>query len=607
MSHRLLRAAGAGILVLALAACGSRGHVPVRPSPAELSPGSPLLVPTLSGTDAWVRHYLSVGEPEKALALLERGSGLRPRDLLVRRLLEGVVLHEAGRFEESNRAFDRVEREIDRRYAKSVRRGAGALLVSDRALAYLPSRTERAMVPYYRMLNYLAMGEDEGALVEARKAEALLAESEGGCHAAAFLHHLSGLVFDAGAERNDALVSLRLAERALAACPDRREELAPYLAADLHRAASALGVEEVADSVVARYALTPVPADSLSASVLVLVEQGFVAHLSQEELELPIYPLDADGERRGEDDFLRQVTERAEEHLSGGPSRPTPRADPAPTLRGRPGAENAAAAVSASAPVARLEAARSTEPAPRSSGAWGGAVRSSGGVDGRTVAAVHRRAGIEAEPDGDARPIAGTGAASHPSDTGPLVQRQHPASDPGGDGDPYFLKLAWPVYHRDPPPAHRVRLRVNGEVAAAPDVADLSAGVIADLERERPILLARLAARAATKYAVTRELRETAEEKGGEGVGSLVGLVTNLVGNAVERADTRGWSVLPDRVSLAHLRLTPGEHHVQLEVVDADGTILRISDLGWVRVGSGERVFLRHRLWQETQLVTGGS
>ncbi|HEU0016324.1 MAG TPA: hypothetical protein VFQ45_21775, partial [Longimicrobium sp.] len=87
-----------------------------------------------------------------------------------------------------------------------------------------------------------------------------------------------------------------------------------------------------------------------------------------------------------------------------------------------------------------------------------------------------------------------------------------------------------------------------------------------------------------------------AKKEGGEAAGFLAGLVANVGGNALERADTRSWSLLPDRVSVARLSLPPGEHRVSIEVTGEDGTVATL-DLGTVAVAAGETVVRSRRVW----------
>lgn len=505
-------------LAAGLAGCASAGTpLPPRPAPTALPAAAPLYSPTLSDGDAWLRHHLMRGEHDAALHLLRRSAG-RPRDALLRALQEGIVLHHAGRHAESNRVFARAEAEAERRYTKSVRRGVGALLVNDRVLAYSPSPAELAIVPYYRMLNYLALDRRESAVVEARKSSAHLARLADrvpdACPGFGLAHYLAGLVFAAAGELNDALVSLRWAERSFAACGGP-SALPAELPADLLRVARALGVAEIADSVAGRYGLAePEPRPALGELVVVL-EHGFAAHRVQQELYVPIF----DDEVRGLD-----------------------------------------------------------------AGDAGATLEMAGRIAARVTSAL----------------LAGPAAAE------PLwerrVWRMHARPAPGSAlGDvrdvEYVLRLAWPVMRLEAARAASVRLVVDGRPLDAPPLEDVSARLVRDLESRRAALLTRMVARGLIKYVVSREAGEKAEKEGGRALGALVRLFTNAAANALEQADTRSWSLLPDQISLVRLRLPPGEHHVQVELLDGGGRVRERLDLGRVEVQPGAPVFLSRRVW----------
>ena len=307
--------AGAG-LVLLLGACAGRGALPPRPAPELLPPASPLRSTSLADADAWLRHHLMEGDFDAALHLLSRSSKAAPRDELHRRLQLGVVLHAAGRYAESNEALEWAEREAEERYTRSVTRAVGSLVVNDGVLAFVPTPPERAMVPYYRMLNYLALGDMQEALVEARRAGALLAgrEPKDGCGGEPFLEYLSGLVFQAAGERNDALVSLRRAEAEFGACA-AKEEIAPppLLGADLVRAARDAGVRAVADSAARRYGVPSTTADA--GDLVVVVEHGWVAHRAHRDLHVPLFPEEAEALEGSEGEGFEAAAARVSTRL----------------------------------------------------------------------------------------------------------------------------------------------------------------------------------------------------------------------------------------------------------------------------------------------------
>src|SRR5690606_30121187 len=75
------------------------------------------------------------------------------------------------------------------------------------------------------------------------------------------------------------------------------------------------------------------------------------------------------------------------------------------------------------------------------------------------------------------------------------------------------------------------------------------------LERQLPGLTARAIARNVAKHYATKRVREE---------NPLLGLAINIAGAVAERADTRSWRSLPDRIELARLPLPPGEHIVMV-------------------------------------------
>ncbi|CAN5678662.1 hypothetical protein BH23GEM3_BH23GEM3_20310 [soil metagenome] len=517
---RRLRFLVAGLVLTAgMAGCASSGgSLPHRPGPGTLHAGSPLLNRSLSESDAWLRYYLMRGEYDAALNVL-RTSAARPRDRLLRSLQEGVVLHYAGHYTESNRAFEWAEQEADRRYTKSMRRGAGSLLINDRVLAYTPSVGELALIPYFRMLNYLALGTPGGAAVEARKSSAFLARQhsrkQDPCDSFGLVQYLAGLVYGAAGERNDALVSLRHAEHSFVACSARSSRPLPHeLGVDLFRAASALGVQEVIDSVAERYELTrDEPAADSAGDLVVLVEYGFAAHRVQQDLYVPIF------------------ADELDETGSGSAS----------------------------------------------------AIDLAGRVTSRLVAGL------------------ATSSLANPlweSDSwNPTLQLRSETSAYHSRRVEYVLRLAWPVMRLEASRPATARLVVDGTSTEASALEDLSARRVRDLESERPAILARMVARGVLKYTASRGAEEKAEKEGLKWLGALIGLFGNAAANALEQADTRTWSLLPDQISMAKVRVPAGERHVRLELLAADGRTTEIVDLGIVTVRPGESVFLSRRVW----------
>ena len=91
------------------------------------------------------------------------------RDAVIWRLEEGSALRAAGRFSDSNRAFSQAEQLIDEyeyRAKVSLSGEAAALLSNQAQLPYEGRVYDKVMLNCYRGLNFLQLGDDQGARVE---------------------------------------------------------------------------------------------------------------------------------------------------------------------------------------------------------------------------------------------------------------------------------------------------------------------------------------------------------------------------------------------------------------------------------------------------------
>ena len=478
---------------------------------APLPFDSPVTSRSLETGDAWLRHYLILQDNAGAVEYLQQGREAKFSDPLLRALQGGLVTRSAGDFQRSNALLEEADKEIARRRVVSVSQTAGSYLVSDRLLSYLPAGGEIAMIPFYRMMNYLALSQPANAAVEARRISALIDERSpeelGGCRAAAMLNYGSGLVFEAAGELNDALVSLRRAESDSFGCGSGSRETSADLRYDISRIASALGLLEFVDSISAEQ-LASRMGQGGQGELLVLLEHGFIAHRSEGAIHVPIF-------------------EEELEDLSG----------------------------------------------------------EDGGVIAEVAAAVTARLISN---------FAERGYYGASWDDQPFVQVGQAL------GGAHIIRLSWPELHGSRRDLVQLRVIAADDTIPASAYTDLSAIADQKLNADRAASIARLVARGITKFVASRAVEKRAEKQGGELMGFVAARLSNLAANATERADTRGWTLLPRQVSLARVTLAAGEQELTIQSYDrAKGEWVDVN-LGKVQVEPGKMTIVSRRIWNDS-------
>ena len=275
---------------------------------------------TYSAKISELRPQLALAQYDAALATVEKETG--KKDQLLFYLERGTVLHYADRWRESNEAFAAAERTADELYTKSISEGALSLITNDNAISYRARPYEMAMVPYFQALNYIYLGEREGALVEARKASFLLAKYTDVTLAGlkeeddrdrleklrnnAFLLYFNGMLYDWDGELNDAFIAYRNA--AVAYQGNRGVvdvEIPATLGADLIRVGKRLGFrEEVAQlrrscpdvfsvaegaAVAAGEDLDQAAWTAGNGELVLLLEVGYIPQKTEVRIDIPIF------------------------------------------------------------------------------------------------------------------------------------------------------------------------------------------------------------------------------------------------------------------------------------------------------------------------------
>lgn len=522
-------------------------------------------------------------------------------DELLRLMHRGLLLHYAGRYEESNEVLQRAEAIIDDRYTRSVSLALLSIVTSDRALAWLPTDTERLMVNYYGALNYLALGDAEEAAVEARRMSRILELQEDEefdpdeLAMRELLRYFAGSVFEASGNRNDAAVAYRhvWAPNDLTADDpirprfldlygeDWSEEVSPEpeqtfdaaldsIMAALADSAAVTSAPEPLDTparadsdpgpVLPDSLLEPSPLAERGGDVVVLLEHGFVAHRVERSLNVPVFPVEADALHSGNADVrFAAASCVASRAFQGRYDFSTTLAEEGTDWRGDSGGRCIVSGSNGSGDAGHEVYLMRV--------AWPEMVPSGLPTD---VSVLDLAIAADAEPVQVAAldSVATAGALAAPDD----------------------LAVGIGVSDED---ADRTSPR---PVVAKPGMrGSVSAAVTDEFEDKLGGILIKAVARTALKYELARGI-EKELDKENELLGDIAFLTANAAAALFERADTRSWHLLPDELSVVRLRLSPGIHPLTLEVETGNGGT-RLIDLGEVNVRNGSVHVLSARVW----------
>jgi len=206
----------------------------------------------------------------------------------------GMVLHEQGDYAASNATFERAEQVFDELYTKSISREIGAAVVNENLVKFRGDAFEAVLVNYYKILNYLFLGQTSDALVECRrlnrKLQILHDAGETYFVDDAFLQYLTGLVYEHGGEPQSAEVSYRAAFREYER--DSTVTAPPWLECDAAQNALRVGDASLAASYAGDKDSPCLAETGTRGRVAVLIETGTVARKVQNALTLPIFEND---------------------------------------------------------------------------------------------------------------------------------------------------------------------------------------------------------------------------------------------------------------------------------------------------------------------------
>lgn len=413
-----------------------------------------------------------------------------PKNAFLYYLDLGMTEHLAGRFAESNKAFDSAKRVAKDLFTKSVSKEASSFLVSDNVRPYAGEDFERALIHVFSALNYVFLDQGAEALVEVRQADFLLTKLRTDFRHKnvytedAFVRYLSGMIYENQGEVNDAFIAYRKALEAYGTYGKHYgTPPPPTLTRSALRAAAEMGFNDEIADIQKRWGAEPAAANPAGAGEIVVFHYA----------GLPPYKVDS---------FFE---------------------------------------IGFFAGWAYVEAAQ---------------------PQGEEEAQVEQASAI-------ARSI--------------LADE--------------VIRLAFPKYVRAPYAIQGLDVAVD-DVAGSSGAAhrahvaeDVGAIAIKNLDDRIARVRAKTIARAAVKFALSRNIAARVEERQGSGAAWVAKKLLQLAATATELADKRCWQTVPDKIAIAVVALPEGRYTLNLTFRDAHGAAVRTRRADDVKVRAGKKTF----------------
>ena len=159
------------------------------------------------------------------------------------------------------------------------------------------------------------------------------------------------------------------------------------------------------------------------------------------------------------------------------------------------------------------------------------------------------------------------------------------------------ITLAYPALLPQP---YRIKtseaVTADGQIYSTYLLGDLAGAAQAELEENKPVVLLRMALRAAAKQVAAVQARHAvAQASDNDSAGDLAGMFISLLGALTEKADTRQWFTLPAQLRLVRFYVPAGEQNIVLRFKDGFGNIIGEHTFENVPVRPGGRAYLHYR------------
>lgn len=167
-----------------------------------------------------MQSALLSGRVGEALAIAEE-QDQQQKDVLAS-LNKGMLRRIKGSYQASNQVFEVAKKQIEELYGVSVSEQAGALVVNDTLRSYSGDRYEQVLLHAYMAMNYIEMDDLDAARVEMLQADVKMQEWGEQPEEDPFVRYLSGMIYEALGEKDEALIAYRQAKNVYQSTKDKQ-------------------------------------------------------------------------------------------------------------------------------------------------------------------------------------------------------------------------------------------------------------------------------------------------------------------------------------------------------------------------------------------------
>lgn len=168
-----------------------------------------------------MQSELALGHIANALAIAEE-EDVNEKDVLAS-MNKGMLRRMKGDYQGSNLIFEVAKKKMEELYGVSISEQAGALIVNDTLRSYSGDRYEQVLLHAYMAMNYIQLDDLDAARVEMLQADVKMQEWGEQPEEDPFVRYLSGMIYEALGEKDEALIAYRLAKEVYKTTSDKQK------------------------------------------------------------------------------------------------------------------------------------------------------------------------------------------------------------------------------------------------------------------------------------------------------------------------------------------------------------------------------------------------